>query len=125
MRKGNIIAFSVGDFGEQERVVIAVESRAEADEHDRIKKAIRSKVLSTVGLKVTEVVILEPGSLPKTSSGKLQRSKTKQMYLDGALEGAHRGDGRLGLVTHLAKSQWGLIKHRVRSTFTGSRAAAG
>jgi len=124
VRKGNIIAFSVGDFGEQERVIVTVESKADPDDYDRIRKDIKAKVLSTVGLKVSEVVVLEPGSLPKTSSGKLQRSKTKQMYLDGALEGAHRGDGRLGLVTHLAKSQWGLLKHRVRSTFTSSRPSA-
>ena len=38
-----------------------------------------------VGLTVSEVVLIEAGSLPKTTSGKLQRSATREQYLEGTL----------------------------------------
>jgi acyl-CoA synthetase (AMP-forming)/AMP-acid ligase II len=34
---------------------------------------------------VSEVVLIEAGSLPKTTSGKLQRSATRDQYLRGTL----------------------------------------
>jgi acyl-CoA synthetase (AMP-forming)/AMP-acid ligase II len=38
-----------------------------------------------VGLTVSEVVLIEAGSLPKTTSGKLKRSATRDQYLNGTL----------------------------------------
>ena len=38
-----------------------------------------------IGLTVSEVVLIEAGSLPKTTSGKLQRSATREQYLEGTL----------------------------------------
>ncbi|GEM46876.1 fatty acyl-AMP ligase [Deinococcus cellulosilyticus] len=46
---------------------------------------IRQKVLEAHDLMVSEVVLILPMSLPKTSSGKVQRSLTRQMYLAGEL----------------------------------------
>jgi fatty-acyl-CoA synthase len=40
------------------------------------------------GLNVHEVVVAALASLPRTSSGKPQRRKTRQMYLDGTLQRA-------------------------------------
>jgi len=120
VRKGNVVAFSVGGFGEgAERVVCALESRAPAEDHDEIVRMVKTRVLQVVGLKLDEVVLLEPGSLPKTSSGKLQRRRTRELYLENALADASKGDGRLGLAKHLAASQWSLLKNRVRRTMTG------
>ena len=48
---------------------------------DQIKQAITAQV----GLTVHTVEIVPQGSLPRTSSGKAQRRKTKQMFLDGTL----------------------------------------
>ena len=50
-----------------------------------IEEAARSCVAAQFGLAVREVVVSPPASLPRTSSGKPQRSKTRQMYLDGTL----------------------------------------
>jgi len=38
-----------------------------------------------VGLTVSEVELIEAGPLPKTTSGKLQRSATRDRYLGGTL----------------------------------------
>ena len=40
----------------------------------------------TVGLPAKDIVLVEPGSLPKTSSGKLQRSLCKVRYLGQELQ---------------------------------------
>jgi acyl-CoA synthetase (AMP-forming)/AMP-acid ligase II len=42
-------------------------------------------VLERFGLNVAEVPVVPPGSLPKTSSGKLQRRKTRELFLGGKL----------------------------------------
>ena len=40
-----------------------------------------------IGLTLDDVVALPPGALPKTSSGKLQRAKTRELYETGELMG--------------------------------------
>ena len=47
--------------------------------------AIVSRVTDEVGIAPHDVAIVPLGTLPKTSSGKPQRRKTKQMYEDGTL----------------------------------------
>jgi fatty-acyl-CoA synthase len=82
VRMGNVAAFSVsGDL--TERIVVAAEYR-EGDP-ETIESNIVRAVQREVGLTVSEVVLIEAGSLPKTTSGKLQRSATRQQYLDGTL----------------------------------------
>jgi fatty-acyl-CoA synthase len=44
-----------------------------------------AKVCDAVGIPPLEVVLVEPGSLPKTSSGKLQRSLCRTRYLGDGL----------------------------------------
>ena len=51
-----------------------------------IAGAIRSAVSRDHGLHVAVVALLKPGSLPKTTSGKVQRSRCKAQYLAGALQ---------------------------------------
>ena len=50
-----------------------------------MRDAVSSRVIDAVGVSA-EVVLVRPGSLPKTSSGKLQRSLCKTRYLDDILE---------------------------------------
>ena len=44
-----------------------------------------ARVREAVGLPAHDVVLIAPSTMPKTSSGKLQRSACKQQYLAGAL----------------------------------------
>ncbi len=60
---------------------------AAADERpSQLRQAVALRVREAVGLPPEEVVLVMPGSLPKTSSGKLQRSLCKQRYLDEDLQ---------------------------------------
>jgi fatty-acyl-CoA synthase len=82
VRTGNVAAFSIsGDL--TERIAVVAESR-EGDP-ETIESDIVRAVQRDVGLTVSEVVLIEAGSLPKTTSGKLQRSATRNQYLDGTL----------------------------------------
>jgi hypothetical protein len=50
-----------------------------------LERAIRRRVSDELALAVGDVVIVRPGFLPKTSSGKIKRGPTRQLYLDGTL----------------------------------------
>ena len=82
IRMGNVAAFSVSD-ETTERLILAAEYRQ--GDPGAIESEIVRAVQREVGLTVSEVVLIEPGSLPKTTSGKLQRSATRQQYLQGTL----------------------------------------
>jgi fatty-acyl-CoA synthase len=82
VRTGNVAAFSVSD-KLTEQIVVAAEYRD--GDPGTIESNIVRAVQREVGLTVSEVALIEPGSLPKTTSGKLQRSATRKQYLDGTL----------------------------------------
>jgi fatty-acyl-CoA synthase len=82
VRKGNVAAFAVSE-ANTERIIVAAEYRE--GKPGEIESAIVRAVQREVGLTVSEVVLIEAGSLPKTTSGKLQRSATRNQYLEGRL----------------------------------------
>jgi fatty-acyl-CoA synthase len=82
VRRGNAVAFGVEVSGEEQLVVCAEAFQAEAG---GLSEAIRQAVTDQLGLTVHRVEIVPQGALPRTSSGKPQRGKTKQMLLDGSL----------------------------------------
>lgn len=80
VRAGNVIAFGVDGRRGVDSVVVVAESKAEEGQRDDVRRAVASKVRTTSGLATKEIVLVAPGSLPKTSSGKLQRSLCKQRW---------------------------------------------
>jgi 1-acyl-sn-glycerol-3-phosphate acyltransferase len=90
IRKGCVVAFGLkGEGTGTEKLVIVAESR----EEDRGKRAavvasINEEVSKGLGLPPDRVELIPPGSIPKTSSGKLRREETKQLYLAGTLSSA-------------------------------------
>jgi fatty-acyl-CoA synthase len=121
IRAGRVVAFSVispeGD--DTERVVVCAETKAKQAQYESVEEQVKSRVLETLGLKVSEVALLGRGCLPRTSSGKLQRNKTRELYLNEKLETAARNEGKFVLLWHLAGSQWGFLKKRVSAVVTG------
>ena len=117
IRKGNVIAFgTMTGTGDRERVVVAFETSV-MDEKARqalVAKA-REAIQQAVGLTVDDIVPLAPGVLPKTSSGKLQRGKTRELYESGELvrRTSAREMDKLDLAKEFAKSQLGYFRHRL------------
>ncbi|MGQ0504150.1 MAG: AMP-binding protein, partial [Myxococcaceae bacterium] len=116
VRKGSAVAFSRPGESSEELIVVA-ESREE--DLEPLKAAIRQRVNEQMQLNAADVVLVAPGALPKTSSGKLQRQKTRQQYLDGTVgtEGVRTlgsGAQRLKLAKHLTLSLMGRGRHMAR-----------
>lgn len=84
VRAGNVIAFGTPG-RRREALVVVAESRSEASEWPRVRDGIAGRVREVVGLAPAEIVLVLPGTLPKTSSGKLQRSLCRERYTSGAL----------------------------------------
>ena len=84
VRAGNVIAFGVEGYKSKESVVVVAETRA--DDLDALRKAVHHRVLEVSGVPPRDVMLVRPGTLPKTSSGKLQRSLCRTKYLEDALE---------------------------------------
>jgi hypothetical protein len=49
---------------------------------------MRATVSNAYGVSVSDVVLIKPGTLPRTSSGKVRRAQCRADYLVGALERA-------------------------------------
>ena len=116
VRKGSTVAFSVPGSASEELVVV-VESRTQNP--DALKETVKQRVNEQLQLTASEVFIAAPGSLPKTSSGKLQRAKTRAQYMEGSLgkEGSRTLGGnseRVTLAKHVALSLWGRGRNRAR-----------
>ncbi len=118
-RKGSSVAFSRPAEASEE-LVVALESRTENVE--ALKAAVIEAVSEATQLMVSEVVVCPVGSLPKTSSGKLQRSKTREQYLNKTIgkEGnrtAGSGAEKMVLAKHVARSLLGRSRNRARQIF--------
>ncbi len=116
VRKGSPVAFSVPGAASEE-LIVALESRAQ--DQEALKETVKQRVMEHLQLAVKDVVIAPPGSLPKTSSGKLQRNKTRAQYLDGTIgtEGVRTlgGNGeKLVVARHVALSLLGRGRNRAR-----------
>ncbi len=84
VRAGNVIAFGVD--GERGRETLVVVAETRSDDLTAVRRLVHDRVLDVVGVPPKDMVLVTPGTLPKTSSGKLQRSLCKRRYLDGQLE---------------------------------------
>lgn len=83
VRTGNVIAFGEEGAHARQHIVVVAETRSE-DVVD-LRKRIGRLIAEDVGVPPREVVLVPPGTVPKTSSGKLQRSACREMYHRGEL----------------------------------------
>jgi acyl-CoA synthetase (AMP-forming)/AMP-acid ligase II/acyl carrier protein len=89
LRPGAGAAFGVDNGAGEELVLVqevvagrersAAELRSAAD-------AVRSAVALAHGTPLTRLVLIKPGTIPKTSSGKIQRAATRDLLLAGELQ---------------------------------------
>jgi amino acid adenylation domain-containing protein/non-ribosomal peptide synthase protein (TIGR01720 family) len=79
-------AFSVdGEFGE--RLVIVFEVRRKRrSQFEEMAREIRAAVFNAHGITAQAIVLVAPGGVPKTTSGKIQRQAARQAYLDNELK---------------------------------------
>jgi len=83
VRAGNVIAFGVEGAHAKQHIVVVAETRS--DDTAALAKIVTRRVTEDIGVPPREVVLVPPGTIPKTSSGKLQRSACREMYQAGEL----------------------------------------
>lgn len=94
VQRGGTAAFSIDVEGQEQLVIVAevnrhyrngaaenAERRPSESAAEAILRAIRGVVAQQHDLSVHDIVLLRPGSIPKTSSGKIQRHACRAGYL--------------------------------------------
>jgi acyl-CoA synthetase (AMP-forming)/AMP-acid ligase II len=88
VRRGCVVAVSwLPEGAEGEELLVFVESRVALDEAARhaLADACTKAIPAASGLVPDRIVILAPGTLPRTSSGKLRRAESLERWLAGEL----------------------------------------
>nr|WP_322785848.1 hybrid fatty acyl-AMP ligase/type I polyketide synthase [Stanieria cyanosphaera] len=88
VRAGNSAAFAVEIEGEEKLVIVQEIERSYLRKLNvtAVTKAIRKAVTEQHELNPYAIVLLKTGSIPKTSSGKIQRHACKAGFLEGSLQ---------------------------------------
>jgi len=117
IRKGCIVAFGLKDetSGTEKLYVVAESREQDAARRAAIAATITEQVTKGLGLPPDRVELIPIGSIPKTSSGKLRREETKQLYLAGTLS-ASRAPAWLQIARLGA---WSTLRNVGRAIFSG------
>ncbi|MGD9809872.1 MAG: fatty acyl-AMP ligase [Sphingobium sp.] len=84
-KQGDIAAFAITTAGGEEAPAVLVHCRtSDAIERAKLRDQIRDRVRAITGMNCV-VELVPPRTLPRTSSGKLSRSKARKLYLDGEI----------------------------------------
>lgn len=84
VRKGNVAVFATTDqTGGTERLVILAETRLPEQAHPELRNRIVGVAVDLLEAPPDEVVLALPGTVLKTSSGKIRRAATRSRYEQG------------------------------------------
>ncbi|MGW7201946.1 fatty acyl-AMP ligase [Streptomyces sp. NPDC054837] len=87
VRRDRLAAFGVPGSSGERVIVVAEHARAVplADiDVPALVRTVRAAVSARHGLRLSDVVLVPPGTVPRTSSGKVSRALTRDRYLAGA-----------------------------------------
>jgi len=87
IRKGNVVVFAAKDTVNQtEKLVVMAETREENPEKlNALREEINVLAMDLVGTGADEVVLAPPGTVLKTSSGKIRRAGNRALYESGRI----------------------------------------
>ena len=84
-KSGDIAAFAItGSSGEETPAVLVHCRVSDPGERGRLRDDIKERVRAIIGISPV-VELIPPRSLPRTSSGKLSRTKARNLYLSGEI----------------------------------------
>ena len=86
LKPGCGAAFSIEDEGEERLVIVQELARHASSSFDDVIGNIRQAVVEEHEVQPYCVVLVSAGSVPKTSSGKIQRGKCRELFLSSRLE---------------------------------------
>lgn len=82
-------AFAVAAPDERAVIVHEVNVRAADAELPRIATAIKARLTETFAIPARNVVLVRRGTIRRTTSGKIERVATRQLFFEGSLRAAH------------------------------------
>jgi acyl-CoA synthetase (AMP-forming)/AMP-acid ligase II len=110
LRTGCAVALGFTPEGENdEALLILAELASGGEEVEGLEERVREAVVAGTGIRPHTVRLLEPGTLPRTSSGKLRRSEALRRFLAGELTPPKKV-GAVGLAMEMAKSALGMVR---------------
>ncbi len=84
VRASGVVVFGISRIDEPDQVVAVLEARASLA--SEVVEQVRRRVRETAGLELDEVVVTPPGTIPRTTSGKVRRAETRDRFQTGTLE---------------------------------------
>jgi fatty-acyl-CoA synthase len=84
IRPSGVVVFGTGRVDDTDEVVAVLEARASATS-DAVVDLVRRRVRETAGLEIDRVVVTPPGTIPRTTSGKVRRAETRARLEAGTL----------------------------------------
>ena len=94
LRPGGAAAFTLSAHGDETKLMVVAEvqrtflPRLEARTYRALLAEVRAQISDTFGLRLADLVLIRPGSIPKTTSGKLRRRYCRELYLSDQLDRA-------------------------------------
>ena len=79
-----VVVFGIHQLEGGDEVVAVLETRAAGRAAD-IESSVRRRIRETAGLELDRVVLAPPGTIPRTTSGKVRRSETRARLEAGTL----------------------------------------
>ncbi len=119
IRRGRVVAFGSSEAASgTERLVVMAETREkDTEQRDGLRSAVMRLTSDLIGMPPDEVVLAPPGTVLKTSSGKLRRAASRELYEQGRV-----GRGGRAVWWQVARLLAGSLGPALRR---GLRAAAG
>jgi fatty-acyl-CoA synthase len=84
LRPGGIVVFGISRMEEADEVVAVLETRASLTPQE-IVDHVRRRVRETAGLELDRVLVAPPGTIPRTTSGKVKRAEARVRFQAGTL----------------------------------------
>jgi long-chain fatty acid adenylyltransferase FadD28 len=79
-----------GSDGHTEKLVVSIEVKKRGESHEEaadklavVKREVTSAISNSHGLSVADLVVVVPGSIPITTSGKVRRAACVEQYRQG------------------------------------------
>jgi len=113
LRRGCAVAVGFEPEGASEELLVLAERRKGAGDDTSLAEAAKKAILEHTGVRAHTVVLLDPGTLPRTSSGKLRRREALRRYLGGELS-APPPARAMTVMLALARSALGYARTRWR-----------
>ncbi|SEL96598.1 1-acyl-sn-glycerol-3-phosphate acyltransferases [Syntrophus gentianae] len=99
VRKGCVVVFGSPDpaSGTERLVVLAETRESDEEKRQRLREGINAVVVEVLGEPADELVLVPPGTVLKTSSGKLRRAATRALF-EAGLTDEHKRAGWLQVI---------------------------